>query len=645
MIADPGRTSYDDRAVGACLPIGHIKSSLIWLMSLLGAVLFFSAAPAQAASCSAAAAQGSAPPAWQTYCWLDFNDYNDTTARSAAGQNISYLLSDGATLSFNIKTTPIAAPGVVPATAPSWTGAAVGNSAFIGIPGKPILYQSAAGTVTITFSNITITPPPGAPAVTAYAFVAADAESTNQGESLSFGTNGTGWVVLDQVEPITGNLYPTISGVGTGTFTETGAAGTVGGFIVGSNSPTTVSTTLVGGGLQGAMFAVRFASIRLNKILTGGRVDPADQFKFSITATATGTTLATGTTTGTSPGPFNAAAVSLASGIPITLSESMAPGSVSAITKYISRLSCVNGTVGSSTVLPTNLATLSYNFGALQFGDAVQCTFYNTAYPHLRIQKALGTGGRIFDTDQFVMRIINGTVTIVSTTTTGTAGTVLTGATPMTQVTAGNTYTMVEGASGTTVLSQYTAVLTCVNNYAASATPLPTGSSGNITPQLGDVITCTFTNTKKAGNAVLTVVKSSTAFSDPVNGASSPKAIPGADMRYSITVSNSGSLGVSSSTLEIIDKVPANLVYNSGAAATFANGAIASGLSFNAANDVRFSNSTTGAPANFAACTYTPVTAYDPAITYVCMRPTGTMAAASSSGQPSFTVTFRARIN
>jgi Surface adhesin CshA non-repetitive domain 2 len=615
------------------------------MMRLILGVFMLSAAPALAATCSAAAAQGSAPPAWQTYCWLDFTDYNDTTARSVAGQNISYTLSDGATLSFNIKTTPAGAPGVVSATAPSWVGAAVGNSAFIGIPGRPILYQSAAGTVTITFSNITITPPPGTPAVTAYAFVAADAESTNNGESLSFTTNGTGWTILDQVEPRSGNSYPTIAGVGTSTFTETGVAGTVGGFIVGSNSPTTVSTTLVGGGLQGAMFAVRFASIRLNKILTGGRVDPSDQFKFDIRATSGGALLATGTSTGTGPGPFNAAAVSLASGIPITISEAMAAGSASAITKYVSRLTCVNGTAGSTTVVPTNVSTLSYSFGSLQFGDAIQCTFYNTAFPHLRLQKALGAGGRIFDTDQFRMRIFEGSVTTASTTTTGTGSTVLTGATAMTQVTAGTAYSLVESASGTTVLSQYTAVRQCVNNYAASATVLPSNTTSTITPQMGDVITCTITNTKKAGNAVLTVLKSSAPFSDPANGTTVPKAIPGADMRYSISVANSGSLGVTTDTLEIIDRIPTNMVYNSGVAATFTNGTIASGLSFNAANDVKFSNSTTGPPANFAACTYTPVTAYDPAITYVCVRPTGAMAAASVAGQPSFTITFRARIN
>ena len=61
------------------------------------------------------------------------------------------------------------------------------------------------------------------------------------------------------------------SGLGgsNGAATETGVPGTVGGYIVGSTSPTTVTTTMVGSGLQGVMFAVRFASIRLNKQIVG----------------------------------------------------------------------------------------------------------------------------------------------------------------------------------------------------------------------------------------------------------------------------------------------------------------------------------------------------------------------------------------
>lgn len=614
--------------------------AFVHLLLLVLAILIVRPETARAATCSPATTQGTAPASWQTYCWLDFTSYNDTTARTAAGQNFSYTLSDGATLTFTVKTS---GPGITSIAAPSWTGAAVGNTSFIGIPGRPVLYQTGAGSTVITISNILITPPPGAPAVTAYAVVAADGESTNNGESLSFTTNGSGWTILDQVDPISGNTYPTISGTGTATFTETGVAGTVGGYIVGSNSPTTVSSTLVGSGLQGAMFAVRFASLRLNKLISGARVDPADQFKFDITETVGGSLLGTGTSSGTGLGPFTAAAVSLASGIPITVSEAMATGSASTLSRYSARLNCINNTSGSSTTLPSNVATTSYNIGALQFGDAVICTFTNTPLPHLRLQKAIGGTGRIFATDQFTMNITTGSTTVATTTTSGSGTTVTNGATAMTQVTAGTSYAMSEAGSGTTFLPQYNATIACTNASSGSTTTLPTTIPGTVTPVLGDVITCTITNSRLAANALLTVSKTSQLISDPSNGTINPKAIPGAVVRYSITVTNTGTLPVDASTIFIDDPVPGAMNYDGSTAVTFTNGSVVSGLTFNAATDVRFSN-LAATPTSLASCTYTPATGFDPAVRHVCIRPSGTMAGATVAGQPSFTVTFHTQI-
>jgi hypothetical protein len=599
------------------------------------------AMPAQAANCYPATTQGTAPAGWQTYCWLDFSTYNDATARTASGQNFSFTLTDGSTLTLTVKTS--GTPGINAIVAPSWGGAAVGNTAFLGISGKPIFYQTAGGTSTITFSSIAISPPAGTSAATAYSFVAADAESTNEGESLSFTTNGGGWTLLDQVNPISGSLYPTASGYGTSTFTEAGTAGTVGGYIVGSSSPTTVSTTLVGGGLQGVMFAVRFASIRLNKQIVGARVNAADQFKFDIKSTTSGSVIATGSTSGTGLGPFTAAAASLASGISLTLAESMASGSVSTLSQYEARLTCTNATSGSSTPLPSNVATTSYVFGSLQFGDAIQCNFTNTPYPHLRLQKALGTGGRRYNTDQFVMNIQSGSTVLATTTTTGTTTTITNGATAMTQVTAGSPYSLSEAASGTTSLPQYTAVMTCTNANGSSTTTLPSGVPGSITPVLGDVITCTITNTKKNANALLTMIKSSSIVSDPVNGTLNPKLIPGAMVNYTISVTNTGTLAVDANTIFIDDPLPTTTTYNNGVSLAFANGTTASGLAFNAATDVKYSNSA-ATPASFAACTYVPSAGLDTNVKHVCVRPSGTMAGGSAGAQPSFSISFQVQI-
>ena len=606
---------------------------------MFAAFIGLGSTPAQAQSCAPATSQGTAPQGWETYCWLDFTAYNDATARSASGQNFSFNLADGSTLSFNLRVTPATATAFNAIPAPSWTGAAVGNTAFLGIPGRPVLYTAAAGSKSITFSGITITPPPGAPAVTAYSFVAADAESTNDSENLQFVTNGSAWQILDQVNPISGNTYPTITGTGTSTFTETGVPGTVGGYIVGSNSPTTVTANMNAGGLQGAMFAVRFASIRLRKTITGARVNAADQFNFRISATSSGTSLASGTTSGTGNGPFSATPLSLASGIPLTLSETIAPGSVSALAKYESRLSCTNTTTSSTTPLPNNLLATSYNFGALQFGDAVICVFNNAAYPHIRVSKALGAGGRRFSTDQFTVRINQGATLVSSATTTGTGTTVTGGSTALVQVAPGTAYTLDEIMSGPGSLSQYSSALACTNATNGVTTSFPTTMPGNITPVLGDVISCTITNTRLAGNATLVVSKTSTVLSDGISG-SNPKSLPGAIIRYTITVQNTGNLSVDANTIVIVDAFPANFTLDASTPFTFTEGPRVSNLNaFNQSTMVTYS--TTGS-APFSA----PLgSGFNGAIRAFRFAPTGTMQGASASGPSSFSISFVGRLN
>jgi hypothetical protein len=616
---------------------GSLKKLFAALAALFAALC--AASPAMAANCYYATAQGSTGPAdWQTYCWLDFTGYSETTARSASGQNFSFTLSDGTVMSFNLK---VSGAAMTAATSPSWSGSAVGNTAFLGIAGRPIMYQTAAGTTTIAISSIALTPP-AAGTISAYMFVAADGESSNEGESLQFQTNGGNWQELDRAGPISGSTYPTTSGTGTNSFTETGAAGTVGAYIMGSTSPTSVTTTLVGGGLQGAMFAVRFASIRLNTQISGARANPADQFTFSVNTTGTGSTLATGTSSGTGLGPFTSAALSSSAAIPLTLNQTMAAGSVNGLSHYRSVLTCTNTATGSSTPLPTNVVTTAYNFGSLQFGDAVQCTFTETPYPHLTLTKALAASGRQFSGDQFTLTIAQGATVVGTTTTTGSGATVSNGSTPQVQLSAGTAYNLSEAAAGTTTQGQYTATMSCTN-AATSSTVLPTAAGGSVTPKMGDVIACVITNTKRGSNATLAIAKSSTLVSDPVNGTTNPKAIPGAVVRYSFTVQNSGPTATDSNSVFIVDSLPAQISVGTAASPVFTQGSPTSALTFSAASDIRYSNAAT-APASFAACTYSPVAAYDPAVRYVCLRPQGSMA--GSTGTPtSFTLSIEGRIN
>lgn len=619
------------------MSLGYLR---LLVRASIAALLFLGfAGAAQAANCNYATGQGTTGPAsWQTYCWIDFTSYSDVQARSASGQAYSLTLQDGTLMTFTLK---VSGSAITAATTPTWSGAAVGNTAFLGIGGRPALYQTAAGTTVVTFSNIVLTPPSGT-AVANFMFVAGDAESSNDGESLAFQSNGGVWQLLDQIGPTSGSTYPLQSGTGTGTFTVTGVAGTVGAYIAGSTVPTAVTATIVGGGLQGAMFAVRFASIRLNTQISGTRVATADQFAFSINATANGAVLASGTSSGTGLGPFTAAALSVASSVPVTVNQAMASGSSSLVGQYRSSLTCTNSNAGSSTPLPSGLIATSYGFPALQFGDAVQCTFTETPWPHLALRKLLGSTGRQFASDQFTLNIDQGTTTVATTTTTGTGTTVTNGSTPLTQVTAGSAYRLYEVGAGGTSLNQYTATMACTNANAGSATALPASPGGTVTPQPGDVVTCTITNTRTAANARLTVTKDAALVSDPVNGTVNPKYIPGAIVRYTFTVSNSGATAVDNNTVWLIDTLPGQLSVGTAASPVFTQGSPSSGLTFSAATDIRYSNATT-APTSFSGCTYTPVAAYDPAVRFVCLNPKGVMAG-STGTPPSFTLSIQAQV-
>jgi uncharacterized repeat protein (TIGR01451 family) len=597
------------------------------------------ASPAQAANCNIATSQGStAPPDWQTYCWLDLAGYNDTTARGTNGQAFSYTLPDGTVMTFRLK---VSGPALSSATAPSWSGAAVGNTAFLGIAGRPILYQGAAGTSVVAISNVVLTPPAGG-TITSFMFVGADAESTNNSESLQFQTNGGNWSILGQIGPTSGNAYPTVSGAGTPTFTETGVAGTVGAYIVGSVAPTQVVTTMVGGGLQGTMFAVRFASITLNTVISGARAAAADQFSFQIAPTSGGAAYASGTTSGAGLGPFTAASLPTSAALPLTLTQATASGSTNAISHYRSSLTCTNATSGSSTTMPSNVLIASYNFGSLQFGDKVTCIFTETPLPHLTLTKALGSGGRQFNTDQFTLQVSQGASVVATTTTSGSGTTLTNPGTPQYQGVAGTAYTLAEQAAGTTVLAQYSSSMACSNANTGSSTALPTTNGGSVTPQMGDVIACTLTNTKRALNATLSVIKNSSTISDPYRGTTNPLSIPGAIVRYSVQISNSGPSPVDVNSIIITDPLPAGVAIGTASTATFVDGSPTSALTFNAATDIKFSNAAS-APTSFAACSYTPTSAYDPAIKFVCINPKGIMAG-STGTPPSFSITFDVQV-
>jgi len=154
------------------------------------------------------------------------------------------------------------------------------------------------------------------------------------------------------------------------------------------------------------------------------------------------------------------------------------------------------------------------------------------------------------------------------------------------------------------------------------------------------------------------MVKSVQTFSDPYNGETDPKAIPGAVMLFTVAVTNQGDGATDADTVIITDPIPANTalfvgdIDGSGPATgpvLFTDGTPPndSGLSYtftsldNLTDDVAFSNDG-GTTYN-----YIPVpdgNGLDTNVTHMRVNPKGTFNAASGGDIPTFAVKFKVRV-
>lgn len=137
----------------------------------------------------------------------------------------------------------------------------------------------------------------------------------------------------------------------------------------------------------------------------------------------------------------------------------------------------------------------------------------------------------------------------------------------------------------------------------------------------------------------LILKSSSQVFSDPVNGTSNPKRIPGAVVLYQIQVSNQGRGRADADSVDVADTLPGGLelgVRPGGAdPITFSDGGTASGLTFDFATDVVFDLSSGTEPEDLDGdgC-------YDNVDGFV-VTPTGRMNGEAPPA-PSFTLGYRA---
>jgi len=124
---------------------------------------------------------------------------------------------------------------------------------------------------------------------------------------------------------------------------------------------------------------------------------------------------------------------------------------------------------------------------------------------------------------------------------------------------------------------------------------------------------------------------------------------PDNDVLYEIVVSKPAGVGATYESIFVVDTLPPEVSFYNGdvddggpESDPIAFSQTGTGLAFDYATDVKFSDSTT-APIDMTACNYTPtIDAYDPDVRYICINPAGELTGGVASD--SFTVVFRAKI-
>lgn len=330
-------------------------------------------------------------------------------------------------------------------------------------------------------------------------------------------------------------------------------------------------------------------------------------------------------------GTINTAGVSNSFGVDIdtyNLTPFLAPGATSATTTYSSGLDLVLLTAQIVSVTSDPIVDLSLtkthtgNFAAGQNGS-------------FTLTVANATGREREDNVIQVVDTLPAGLTYVSATGTGwTCGA------------SGQTVTCTRPpplAAGTTAPP-----ITLTVAVAAGAAPGVTNTA-TVTSASFDITAAnnTATDPVVVTAPALSATKVSEVLSDPVNGTSLPKRIPGAVLRYTLTVANQGALAADSGSVVVTDALPAGLALYVGGAAPgpveFINGTPSSGLTLNVATQVSYTNRPGGA----APFDYRPVPdvqGFDPAVTGIRIAPSGAFAPAGVTGTPSFQLRLRVRV-
>lgn len=381
-------------------------------------------------------------------------------------------------------------------------------------------------------------------------------------------------------------------------------------------------------------------SLTLNKLIgSTGRASANDQFTIAVLDSAGATELASASTSGSETGQqASTGAMFVTAGVTYRLTDTMASGSGFTLAAYTSSINCLlNGSNYSASNVSAGVWTITVP--ATGTNQQFVCNITNSrASRQIQLRKSwsganVGDAVTIPPTTGFSTNSseFNAVANIATEIDNGAVFTVLTGTGTLT----GETFT-----SG--IASRYRSILSCSDGTLA-------GTDGKVGGQLtigatGATIVCTYANTYLPPP---TVTKASFPYSDPVNGTTNPKMIPGALVDYTITVTSAAGYTADTNSIYVIDPLPGQveLFVNSiggSPAGPMSFTAGSSGLTFTYAglssltDDLDFSNN------GGTTWTYVPTpdaNGIDSAITHIRVNPKGSMAAITT-----FVLRFRTRI-
>jgi uncharacterized repeat protein (TIGR01451 family) len=354
----------------------RLFAAVAFTLTAMLATAAFGAATASAATCDYADTGRSA----STLCWLDMSEFNDTTARTAGGQDMTVTVPGGYTMTFNVISRSVGGNPTRTLNAVPFQSPPAGNTEYFGVNGSPRFYTDA-GTPnaynTLTLRNITVRDSGGA-LVTGYALVGYDAEYTG----TSTGMESIEWSSDVPITRATTETYPggcpPPTGLGTTTVTCTGNGENGETLLLKAIGATTFSQTMFstsGGEQEAVAFALQTAKLQVTKNVVG-RVKSSDSFDVAATSPE-GTSIGSATT-----GSANTATTGEITVLPraagtgdYRLSEAITAGSGTVESDYARTLACTNNGATDASLPSGDAATATVS---PQAGDDIECVFTNT---------------------------------------------------------------------------------------------------------------------------------------------------------------------------------------------------------------------------------------------------------------------------